>query len=179
MVSVTDTHSADRHPATLIEMIIASVESFDGAARINDCLMVMIRDRRLISRFGQAVFLREEIDAGTIHGLSPVGADGLVLAMKSLSAKAAGRLAADLGFWLSAVPAQVEAAEGAVLIAVDPSAVEGLQTTAASRGLALTRVGVFGGRPNRIDTRRRPAANDAVQAAFRARRRFWREPVLV
>jgi hypothetical protein len=160
-------------------MIVASVESFAGRPRAGDVLMLMSRNPGVTSRLGQAVFLREEIDARTVHWLLPVRHGGLTRLMAKMTGMPFLTLRMDEGSHCSDVPAHQDTPGEACLVAIDSAAVDDLRAAATSRGLTLSRIGEFHRGPGRIDQRSGPLAADTIQAAFQASRRVWRETLPV
>ena len=104
---------AYRLPARCSDGIIASVESFTGAPRAGDLLMLMLRNPNVTSRLGQAVLLREEIDAGTLHWVMPVRHGDLARLMAKISGTRFLALRMDERAFCSGVPVRAGAMSAA------------------------------------------------------------------
>ena len=170
MTTVLARIAGDHGPAHCQAKVVAWVESFTGAPRPGDILMVMSRNPDITSRFGQAVFLRDEIDAGAIHWLIPSPPEGPARLLTKLARAPLLLLRLDEGARLSGALTGVDATSETMLVAVDPAAVDALRAAANPRGLRLSRVGEFGREPEAIGGRPRPFTAGRAKAAFRARR---------
>lgn len=159
-------------------LIIEGLASFSGEPRTDDLLLLVARDQARVSAFGQAVFLRDEIDAGTVSALFAIPPGSLAPLLSRLAGRNGLGLTVDSQFWTSGLPKGEHVSTGEYLIAVGPSSADDLWADAARKGLVLCLAGRFGDRPEAEDGRSAAPPADSVQAAFWARRLAWRQPLL-
>ena len=85
MCTAPDEPISPRRTASAAEAILAPVEAFTGECHAGDALLLVTRSQGEAGRLGLSILLRDEIDAGTIHALRPVGRWDLEAAVDAMA----------------------------------------------------------------------------------------------